>query len=88
MKIVFVTNEHDARVSIPKRVALQQREYPDAEVHIVPFEHARLFLPITTAPCVWLLFDELTGDFPLENIDRIIQLVKEANLPTTQGGGE
>lgn len=88
MKIVFVTNDYDTQVSVPKKEAFQQLSIPEAELHVIPFDLARLVLPIRTTPCVFIEFDELTGDFPLENLDRIIQLVKEANLPTTQGSGE
>lgn len=78
MKIVFVTNEFDTKVSVPKRIEFEQRNDYDAELHVVPFEQARLAFPVTTAPCIFILFDQLEGDFPMENLDRIKQAVRQA----------
>lgn len=88
MKIVFVTNDYDTQVSVPKKEAFQQLSIPEAELHVIPFDLARMVLPIRTTPCVYIEFDELVGDFPLENIHRVIQQVKEAKLPAAQGSGE
>lgn len=76
MKLVFVTNQWDSQVSVPKQRAFVQRPDTDEERHVIPFEIARQVLPVTTTPCVFVLLDELQGDFPLENIDRIKQAVQ------------
>lgn len=83
MKIVFVTNDYDAKVSIPKKAQLQALNITDAEVHIVDFNQVRQALPISTAPCVFLLFDELQGNFPIENLQAIREAVQALALPAT-----
>lgn len=87
MKIVLVTNEHDQLVSVPKRIQLHQLGIADAEVHVVDFETVRSVLPVTTAPCVFVLFDELQGDFDLANIGTIRQAVTAANIPKPPARG-
>lgn len=82
MKIVYVTNEHDAVVAVPKRgeMATVARQFPDAEVVTVDFMLVRDVLPITTAPCVFLLFDELEGDFDVSNLGEITKAVRAKGL--------
>lgn len=84
MRLVFVTNEWDNQVSVPKRIAFQQRDATDEERYVVPFELARQVLPVTTAPCVFVLLDELQGDFNLENIDRLKLAVRQAFSETEE----
>lgn len=49
------------------------------EVHVVDFMQVRDILPIRTAPCVLLLFDELEGtEFPADRVERIFWRVRRA----------
>lgn len=84
MKMVVVHNPYDTVVSIPKVRKLQEvltMSQLDIEVHFVDFEQVRSVLPITTTPCVFLLFDELEGDFQTANLTAAIGAVKARALP-------
>lgn len=83
MKIVFVDNGHDMIMTPAKRKAIDEgaKRFPDAEVHIIPFEAVRSVLPITTAPCVLVLFDELAGDFDPANLSTILTTIAGKKLP-------
>lgn len=80
MKIVYVTNHEDAVLSEPKRAALNKHVKEKnleavAEVITVDFMDVRSALPISSAPCVFIMFDELTGDFPPERLTEVLDAV-------------
>lgn len=87
MKIVFIDNEFDNNVSARKRAEFEAMRdellarHPNAEAHVMPFGTLRNALPISTAPCVFILFDELVGDFDTGNIEAIINAVEQLGLP-------
>lgn len=52
------------------------------EIHVLDFNLVRQVLPIRTAPCVFLLFDDLEGQFPADRIEKLIAHVNQGRGKT------
>lgn len=84
MKIVIVHNPHDHAVSEPRKQAVLQDLKAmgySGEIHMLDFMQVRDVLPVSTTPCVFVLFDEVCGDFDPANAASIVNGVAALNLP-------